>query len=256
MRLFRWYSTINDLTVNNPLDTAYMRAENQIIQSQRWIPLASVSNSLQWAIVYGEDRHFLSHRGITFSGIRRSWRQMRDPTHIWPGGSSISMQLARNLFLSPEKRLTRKANEACLACVMEVILTKPRIFELYLNVFEMGPGLWGVNEGCQHYCDKLPSQINLVEAVFLAAMLGAPKRPIRGGNLARMHAKFGQIATALWRDRLVTSEQFILLSETGAIVLRHLGKRGSLKEAMGFCRNVETLDMNVSPFTNSNRRLR
>jgi monofunctional biosynthetic peptidoglycan transglycosylase len=254
MRLFPRHAAIYSLVRHNPVDTAYMRAESQTLQTRDWIPLDSVSNALQWAILYGEDRHFLKHRGITLAGVGRSWKQLTDQTHIWPGGSSISMQLSRNLFLSQEKSISRKVREAYLACVMEIILTKARIFELYLNVLELGAGIWGVNEGCRHYCGKQPSQINLVEAIFLSAILGAPSRPIKGGNLARVHAKFAQIAVALWRNRLVTSDQFVELNQTGSVVLRHLGRRGRLTEAMGFCKDSSSLIMNSGPFDTTGGR--
>jgi membrane peptidoglycan carboxypeptidase len=183
MQLFRHIQAIKRLRYEAPLSTAYMEAEGSSLSERQWVAYKSTSYALQWVLLYGEDRYFRRHSGVRFAGLWRALKQRTDPNYIWPGGSTITMQLARNLFLSPQKALRRKMSEIVLALQMEWFLPKTRILEIYINVIEMGKGVWGIHEGCMHFYKKTPDQIDVLEAIVLACLLGAPKRALRAEEI-------------------------------------------------------------------------
>ena len=242
-------ANIRRLKLMQPTETAYMLAEGQRLADRTWTPLHRVSSSVLWVFLYGEDRFFQMHKGVTLAGLTRSWRAItQSERYIWPGGSSISMQLARNLYLSPDKTFSRKAQEIGLAIQMEMLLSKARIYELYLHTIEMGPGIWGIGEGSQHYCLKLASTVNIAEAIMMACLLGAPKKPCTGGNLCRIHAKYWQIAGALWRNRLLDKQQFLRLNVLGSLILERLRSTSSVVYALQVCHDETALEINRTPF--------
>jgi monofunctional biosynthetic peptidoglycan transglycosylase len=142
----------------------------------RWVPLDSISPYLRDAVVIAEDDKFWSHHGFDLEAIRlalekdiarKSWRH---------GGSTISQQLAKNLFLSPSRNLIRKLREFILTWRLERALSKKRILELYLNVVEWGNGIFGAEAASRHYYGKPASALSPSEAAHLAVVLPSPRR--------------------------------------------------------------------------------
>ncbi len=140
-----------------------------------WVPYARISPNLARAVVVGEDLFFFHHSGLDWTQIRRSlaynWREKR----IVLGGSTITQQLAKNLFLSPSKNPFRKLHEALIAKEMEYILGKRRILELYLNTIEWGDGIYGAEAAARHYFNISASALSADQAAFLAAIIPDPR---------------------------------------------------------------------------------
>jgi len=144
--------------------------------SWAWAPLARISPHLQRAVIVSEDASFYEHHGIDWEGLQeaitRNWEQGK----LQRGGSTITQQLAKNLYLSSEKRLLRKAHEALIAWELERRLSKKRILELYLNVAEWGHGIFGAEAAARHHFEKSAAELTEEEAALLAALLPSPRR--------------------------------------------------------------------------------
>jgi monofunctional glycosyltransferase len=177
-----WYVTLPDgseFAHANPQRTAMMRYRNgtggravPIV----WVPLSRIAPALRHAVIIAEDVNFYRHRGIdweaTWSALQRDWREHR----FSRGGSTITQQLAKNLYLKPRKTVWRKGTEALIALRMEHHLSKTRLLELYLNVVEWGRGVYGAEAAAQHYFGKPAAALTIQEASWLAAILPAPLR--------------------------------------------------------------------------------
>ena len=140
---------------------------------QRWVPLDEISPALPIAVVATEDQKFPHHHGFDFQSLSQALQE--DPRHR-RGASTISQQLAKNLYLWPGRSLSRKALEAYFTALIELTWPKRRILEVYLNVVEFGPRIYGVDAASRLFFGKLPSQITSQEAALLAAVLPSPKR--------------------------------------------------------------------------------
>ena len=144
--------------------------------SWAWAPLARISPHLQRAVIVSEDASFYEHHGIDWEGLQeaitRNWEQGKQQR----GESTITQQLAKNLYLSSEKRLLRKAHEALIAWELERRLSKKRILELYLNVAEWGHGIFGAEAAAGHHFGKSAAELTEEEAALLAALLPSPRR--------------------------------------------------------------------------------
>ena len=139
-----------------------------------WTPIGHVSKYVTLCVVKAEDDRFWNHTGFDWVELRSSFRKNLDAGGLLRGGSTITMQLAKNLFLWRSKSILRKGLEAYLAIRLEATLEKRRILELYLNVVEWGPGVYGIGEASRHYFDKAPSALTLGEAALLASILPNP----------------------------------------------------------------------------------
>lgn len=151
-----------------------------------WTPLSAVSPELILCVVRAEDAKFFRHDGFDWSEMQDSLQTDLEEGTYKRGGSTITMQLARNLFLWRGKSLVRKVLEVYLTWRLEHTLTKKRILELYLNAVEWGPGIYGIGEASRHYFDKPPSELTLGESALLAAILPSPIRwnPERAPKIA------------------------------------------------------------------------
>lgn len=138
-------------------------------------PLDGISPLLIRAVLLSEDSFFQTHQGFDFASLARNTFR-REEGDILRGGSTLTQQLAKNLFLSREKTLSRKIREAFITLALEARLTKSRLLEIYFNIIEWGPGLYGVAEATQHYFAKSPSELTTKEAVFLASVIPNPVR--------------------------------------------------------------------------------
>jgi len=141
-----------------------------------WTPIASIPKRVQGAILVSEDWAFYQHPGYDEKQIHEAIRESLEAGKLTRGASTITQQVVRNIYLSKEKSLIRKARELWLATKVEKVLGKQRILELYLNIAEMGEGIFGVGEASNHYFGKPPSQLRAKEAAFLAMLLPSPKR--------------------------------------------------------------------------------
>ena len=129
-----------------------LRAKNgKAVLQYRWVPYARISTQLKRAMIAAEDARFTEHGGFDWDGIRNAIEKNRKAGEIVGGGSTITQQLAKNLFLSPARSYWRKAEEAVVTVLLEAMLPKQRIFELYLNVIEWGNGVFGAEAAAQRY---------------------------------------------------------------------------------------------------------
>jgi monofunctional biosynthetic peptidoglycan transglycosylase len=162
-------------------------------REQTWVPLDRISPNLQRAVLAGEDTNFLTHRGFDYEAIQKAFEQAQreaareakaeGENDDWlpnlpefkRGGSTISQQLAKNLYLSSERSILRKGQEAALTIMLERTLNKRRILEIYLNVIEWGDGIYGAEAASQHYFRKPASALSGTEAAYLSAMIPNPR---------------------------------------------------------------------------------
>jgi monofunctional biosynthetic peptidoglycan transglycosylase len=140
------------------------------------VPLSKISPYLIKAVLIAEDDKFWRHEGFDYEAIQKAIEKDLKAKKFKSGGSTITQQLARNLYLSPEKSLIRKVSEALITWRMEKVLSKKRILELYLNVAEWGEGIFGVDAASRHYYGKSSSELTPEEAARLAAILPNPRR--------------------------------------------------------------------------------
>ena len=144
--------------------------------SPYWTPLGAISPMLTLCVVRAEDAKFFQHHGFDWDQVQDSFDTNVELGRYKRGGSTITMQLAKNLFLWRGKSLVRKAFEAYVTWRLEQTLPKKRILELYLNVVEWGPGIYGIGEASRHYFAKPPSALTLGESALLAVTLPNPTR--------------------------------------------------------------------------------
>jgi monofunctional biosynthetic peptidoglycan transglycosylase len=175
-------------------------------QNPWWTPLEKTPSEMEWAVIVAEDANFYQHEGIDVPAIKEAIKYDLKKKRFARGASTITQQTAKNLFLSREKSVTRKIEEIYLAKRMEQVLTKGRILELYLNIVELGPMVYGIGHGARYYFDKPASLLTPRECAFLAAMLPGPQKvynPYR--NLERV-LKRSDMVLRLLRENGVLSE--------------------------------------------------
>jgi hypothetical protein len=141
-----------------------------------WTPLEDISPYMQVAVLTTEDGAFFHHHGFNRASIRASVIADLKGQRFLRGASTITMQLAKNLFLTRDKTLSRKLEEVVLTEYLEQTFSKDELMELYLNVIEFGPAVYGVTAAAEHYFGREPSQLNLAESLFLSSVLPAPLR--------------------------------------------------------------------------------
>jgi monofunctional biosynthetic peptidoglycan transglycosylase len=176
--------TIGGLARSAPRRTALMlqreteaRSAHRILRiDQRWVSYERMSPLLRRAILVAEDDAFFQHGGLDWNEIRASARANLEKRRVVRGGSTITQQLAKNLFLGDRRTLTRKLTEAFLAIRLERALSKRRIFELYLNLIEWGDGIFGAEAAARRYFGVSAADLNEREAILLAAVIINPRR--------------------------------------------------------------------------------
>ena len=175
---------LSKLKKENPKKTALMeyrartsKAKKKVYRiDQRWARYSKLSPYLIKAVLIAEDDKFWEHEGFDYEAIQKAIEKDLKAKKFKSGGSTITQQLARNLFLSPEKSLIRKISEAVITWRMEKVLSKKRILELYLNVAEWGEGIFGAEAASRHYFGTSSSELTPQEAARLAAILPNPRR--------------------------------------------------------------------------------
>lgn len=161
-----------------------------------WVPYERISTNLKRAIIASEDANFMEHDGFDWEGIRRAFAKNNKRGKVVAGGSTITQQLAKNLFLSPTRTYLRKGQEAIITVMLEVLLDKRRILELYLNVIEWGSGIFGAEAAARHYDGISAARLSRAQAARLAAMAPNPRRFERNPRSAYLT---GRTATILAR---------------------------------------------------------
>ena len=177
-------------------------------RNPRWTPYGVLPPALKKAVVASEDANFYSHEGVDYEAIREAikadWRKGK----FVHGGSTITQQVAKNLYLTREKTLIRKVKELVLARRMDDALSKSRILELYLNVVELGPMVYGVGHAAHYYFGKPPSALTVRECAFLASMLPGPKvyNPYR--KMDRVMKRSDRILRRMVAARMISREEY------------------------------------------------
>ncbi len=167
----------------NPATSAFMEDRLELMQDRnpdaelqyRWVDYAKISGNLKRALIVAEDAKFVDHEGFDWEGIQKAYEKNRKKGRIVAGGSTISQQLAKNLFLSTKRTPWRKAEEAAITLMLEAVMDKQRIFEIYLNVIEWGDGVFGAEAAARHYFGASAAQLSPEQAARLAAMVPNPR---------------------------------------------------------------------------------
>src|SRR5687768_3689665 len=191
-----WILRTSNPSSTSLIDTRIKEARAKGQQPRReqvWVPLDKISPNLQRAVLAGEDTNFMAHRGFDYEAIQKAWEQgqreaareakregenddwLPNIPEFRRGGSTISQQLAKNLYLSSHRSFIRKGQEAIVTIMLERLLTKRRILEIYLNVIEWGDGVYGAEAAAQKYFRKSASSLTANEAAFLSAMIPNPR---------------------------------------------------------------------------------
>jgi monofunctional biosynthetic peptidoglycan transglycosylase len=167
-----------------PRETAFMSARLAELKKVNpgarlqyvWVPYQRISVQLKRAMIAAEDARFVEHEGFDWEGIQHAIDKNLKKGRVVAGGSTISQQLAKNLFLSGDRSYWRKGEEALITVMLEAILDKRRIFEIYLNVIEWGTGVFGSEAAARHYFGTSAAQLDVEQAARLAAMTPNPRR--------------------------------------------------------------------------------
>ena len=167
----------------NPASTAFMEDRLDVIQEKKpdaelkhkWVDYKKISIHLKRAVIAAEDAKFLDHEGFDWEGIQKAYEKNLKKGKIVAGGSTISQQLAKNLFLSTKRTPWRKAEEAMITVMLENMLSKHRILEIYLNSIEWGNGVFGAEAAARHYFKTSASNLSPEQAAKLAVMIPNPR---------------------------------------------------------------------------------
>ncbi|MFM8339532.1 MAG: monofunctional biosynthetic peptidoglycan transglycosylase [Fluviibacter sp.] len=176
--------------VTEPGPTQFMRIRLEELQRKnpgaklqhQWVPYSQISVDLKRAIIAAEDSKFMQHQGFDITGIQKAMEKNERRGHIAAGGSTITQQLAKNLFLWPEKSFLRKGEEALITLMIEAIWSKRRILEVYMNEIEWGTGIFGAEAAARHYFGVSASELSPAQAAMLASMIPSPQYYDRKGE--------------------------------------------------------------------------
>lgn len=195
---------------HNPRATAFMERRLVLLQEKmgedaalkhRWVPYEKISIHLKRALVAAEDSKFLAHEGFDLEGIEKALKKNEKKGKVVAGGSTISQQLAKNLFLSGERSYVRKGQEAVITLMLEKMMPKRRILEIYMNVIEWGEGVYGAEAAARHYHKTSAANLNSAQAARLAAMVPRPRffekrpnSPYLARHSATIQARMSQVS--------------------------------------------------------------
>ncbi|HSI22163.1 MAG TPA: monofunctional biosynthetic peptidoglycan transglycosylase [Methylophilaceae bacterium] len=168
---------------HNPGSSAFMDDRLEVMQDknpaaklrQKWVPYKRISNNLKRAVVVAEDSKFVIHEGFDWDGIQKAYEKNLKKGRVVAGGSTISQQLAKNLFLSTQRTPWRKLQEVVITLMLEKMMSKRRILEIYLNVIEWGNGVFGAEAAARHYYGTSAAGLSAWQAAKLAAMIPNPR---------------------------------------------------------------------------------
>lgn len=185
----------------DPRETAFMALRLEELREKnpkatlkhQWVAYAKISPHLKRAVVAAEDARFLDHEGFDFDALERALEKNLKQGKVVAGGSTISQQLAKNLFLSPERTPWRKAQEAVITVMLEAVMDKRRILEIYLNVIEWGNGVFGAEAAARHYFGTSAAALDAWQAARLASMVPKPRFYDRNRDTPWLARKTGVI---------------------------------------------------------------
>ena len=168
---------------HNPSTSAFMEDRLEVLQENnpdamlkhRWVDYKKISPNLKRALIAAEDAKFVDHEGFDWEGIQKAYEKNLKKGKVVAGGSTISQQLAKNLFLSTKRTPWRKAEEAMITVMLEATMSKRRIFEVYLNVIEWGNGIFGAEAAAKYYYHTSAKNLSEEQAATLAAMVPNPR---------------------------------------------------------------------------------
>jgi monofunctional biosynthetic peptidoglycan transglycosylase len=167
----------------NPSMTSFMSAQlsamretnPQAMLEQKWVPYGAISANLKRAVIASEDANFAEHDGVDWAALEKAYARNTTRHRVVGGGSTITQQLAKNLFLSGSRSYLRKGQEMIIAYMLETMMSKERILEIYLNVVEFGRGVFGAEAAARHYFRVPAASLNAAQAARLAVMLPNPR---------------------------------------------------------------------------------
>ena len=170
-------------TVVNPSESAFMETRLERLQEKdenatlrhQWVNYNQISIHIKQAVIAAEDAKFIDHEGFDWEGIEKAYEKNKRRKKIVAGGSTISQQLAKNLFLSNQRTPWRKGEETIITLMLETILSKQRILEIYLNVIEWGSNVYGIEAASLHYFSAHAKELNSFQSAKLASMIPNPK---------------------------------------------------------------------------------
>ncbi|MBI3286091.1 MAG: monofunctional biosynthetic peptidoglycan transglycosylase [Burkholderiales bacterium] len=168
---------------HNPSSTSFMRHQLEVLQEknprtqlrQQWVPYKRISNNLKRAVIASEDDGFVEHEGVDWEALQKAYEKNQMKGKVVSGGSTITQQLAKNLFLSGQRSYLRKGQELIITYMLEACMDKQRILEIYLNVVEWGIGVFGAEAASQHYYGVSAAALTPAQAARLAVMLPKPR---------------------------------------------------------------------------------
>jgi monofunctional glycosyltransferase len=209
-----FYPDVSRLKKENPKKTSFMEyredqwkeQRKKITIRQQWVPLSRVSNYMTKAVLIAEDDKFWGHKGFDFDAIEKAIEKDIKEKKFKVGGSTISQQLAKNLYLTPSKNPMRKIKEAIYTWRLERNLTKRRILELYLNVAEWGDGIFGIEAASRHYYKKSAAELSAMEAARLASSLPNPRKYVPTGNSGYINKRSSIIYNIMVRRGVVVEQ--------------------------------------------------
>jgi monofunctional glycosyltransferase len=189
------------LRTENPGSTAFMRLREReahtqgrpAVKDQRWVPYARISQNLKRAVIVTEDSAYWQHDGVDYDQLRESMETNLERGEFARGASTITQQLAKNLYLDPVKNPLRKLKELLITRRLEVELSKQRILEIYLNVIEWGDGVWGAEAAARRYFKKGAAELTPPESALLAAAIANPHIMDPGHPSARLRRRQSMI---------------------------------------------------------------
>jgi len=219
--LYFIYPDVAKLRKVSPKKTAFMKYRENEWQSQgrkkkiiqQWVPLSQVPPYVIKAVIIAEDDKFWSHEGFDYEAMQKAIEKDIKKRKFALGGSTISQQLAKNLYLTPSKNPVRKIKEAILTWRLERNLSKKRIIELYLNCVEWGDGVFGIEAAARHYFGKDVSELTAQEAARLAAVLPNPIRFNPTGTSRYVENRADRIYEIMVRRGIVIPEYEEMLNE-------------------------------------------
>ena len=207
---------VTDLQTQNPRTTAlmlqrYRQARNEgkkMVVRQQWVAFERIPKLLKDAVRISEDAGFYQHQGLDFAELKIALKQNWQKGGYVRGASTITQQLAKNLYLSTNKTIVRKVKELFITMRLEKQLDKNRIFQLYLNVIELGPGVFGVQAAAQYFFHKDVDRLNLEEIVRLTAVIPKPLQVSAAGNDRWLKWKAGWILDKLSKYKYIDRRQY------------------------------------------------
>lgn len=190
----------------NPSSSAFMEDRLEVLQEKnpdaglrhRWVAYEKISPHLKRALIAAEDANFMEHEGFDWEAIQKAYEKNLKKGRYAAGGSTISQQLAKNLFLSGRRSMVRKLEEAIITVMIEAVMSKQRIFEIYLNIIEWGNGVFGAEAASRYYFRKSAAQLQPGEAARLAAMVPNPRFYDKNRNTPWLARKTQLILTRMY----------------------------------------------------------